>query len=183
MAIIFAITKLHDDVVAQFAADGTNVPNYFGWRESAQHRAGPRIVWIPGDANGSLGALGPARFPGRDPRPLATLFELVTVEISAHNPLAAENERAQYQVVRELFDAWYRAVHLAAHGTFQIVSSNWIAEKKERRHGAALRVVLAVQAMIPDEPAEFAPVDTSAVIDVAELDHEETITASPGDTE
>jgi hypothetical protein len=180
MAVILALPRLFDAVVAHFAAelaeDATPVPQAFGWREPAKRTGSTtRIVWVPGDdANGDMGEVLPAKQPGRNPRSLGTLDELFTVYIEAVDVSAYETERAQYQVVRELFDAWWRAVYLAAHGTVAIQSAGWVIEKKERRHGAALRVLCAVQAMIPDAPLELAPVDVRAVVDVEALDHEES---------
>lgn len=174
MADTWALTKLYDDVVARFALEGLVVPNMFGWREPARKiETGRRIVWYPGDPQGDLGELGSARYPGRNPRPLATLSELFTVEITSSDAATPENERAQYLAVRELFDAWYRAVHLAASGTFKIISNEWVIEKKERRHGACIRVVASIEAMIPDAEITSAPVDTGADIDVDELDESE----------
>lgn len=180
MAVILALPKLLDDVTARFAAEGTLVPMKFGWRESAKHKTTvSRIVWKPGDPSGKAGALGPARQPGRNPRPLATLAELFTVRIEAVDVTDPELERAQYQAARELFDAWWRAVYLAARGTVEVVSISWDESKNERRYGAALVVVCSIDAMIPDEPAAIAPADTRAVIEVEELDHEESWETAP----
>lgn len=178
MADTWALTRLYDAVVARFALEGLDVPNLFGWREPARKtETGDRIVWYPGDPRGDLGELASARYPGRNPRPLATLHELFTVEITASNAATPETERAQYLAVRELFDAWVRAIHLAASGTFRIVSNEWVIDKKERRHGACIRVVASVEAMIPDTELTSAPVDTSASIDVDELDESENFEA------
>jgi hypothetical protein len=163
--IELALTRAYDAVVAQFAADGTVCEFGFGWRESQKQSPGPRrIVWQPGDASGAVGAVGPARFPGRNPRPLGTLAELVTVFVEAYDANDPENERAQYQATRELFDAWYRAMHLAAYGTFSIASSKWDASKNLRRRGAMIVALVEVQSMIPDAPLETAPADTEASI-------------------
>lgn len=171
MADTWALPKLFDDVVARFLAEGLAVPNLFGWREPTKKiEPGKRIVWYPGDPQGDLGELGPARYPGRNSRPLATLYELFTVEITTNDSAAPENERAQYLAVRALFDSWYRAVHLAAVGTFKIISNEWVITKKERRHGACIRVVASIEAMIPDAEITSAPVDTGADIDVDSLD-------------
>jgi hypothetical protein len=161
MAIVLAVPRLFDLVVAKAASESTpSVLQVFGWRELAKHPTGPnagtarRVVWVPGDdENGDLGELGPAKQPGRNPRPLATLDELVTVYLEAVNMSTAsvlEMERAQYQAARELFDAWFRWLHLVAPGTFELKSSRWVISQKERRFGASIRVVLAVQAMVPD---------------------------------
>lgn len=173
-------------IASATAASVTPVPNRFGWREPAKRGASPRITWVPGDdASGTLGEVGPARSPGRTPaRPLATLHELVTVYIEGLDPSALENELAQYTATRLLFDAWMRAVYLAAHGTFRVVSDTWVTETKERRHGAAIRVVLSIAAMIPDAPYTSAPVDVTASVTPAlspdgDPAHDEADTSSP----
>lgn len=188
MTNTLALTKLYDDVVALFAAENTAVPNLFGWRASGQQlTTGPRIVWIPGDETGDMGELGAAIQPGRDPRSLATLVELFTIEVSSadqSSAATAENERAQYQICRDLFDAWYRAVYLSAHGNVAIESVGWVTEKKERRYGATIRAVCTINAMIPDETPTFAPVDTAAQIATTELDvtETETVTATSAES-
>lgn len=181
MADTLALEKLYQDVVARFTAEGTSCTSLFGWRIPAQQVIGSRIAWVPGDQSGNAGQDGPARNPGRNPRPLGTLNELFTVIISSSDPTDPENELKQYKATRLLRDAWHRAVYLAARGTFAIQSETWIIDKNERRFGTALRVVVAIQSMIPDEPIETAPVDTSAVINVATLDQTETLTVSPAD--
>lgn len=192
MAIVLALPRLYDAVVARFAAEGTAVPNLFGWREPAQKLVnGSRICWVPGDDTGALGDVGPAKYPGRVPRSIATLLELFTVTIQANDPSSPENERLQYQAVRELFDAWYRAVHLAAYGTFQVVSTEWVTDKKERRFGAALRVACTIEAMIPDPISPDSVTDATeaakpdpmlAEVETTVLDVSETDTFSADDT-
>lgn len=190
MAIVLAVPKLFDDVVARFALDAAMqvpptmpVPNVFGWREPARRGVSLRVVWVPGnDANGDLGELGAARNPGRNPRPLATLDELVTVYLEAFSGATAaiaENERAQYQAARELFNAWWRAVYLAARGTVALVSANWVIDKNERRFGATIRALVSVQAPVLDKPSTIAPVDARAEIDLSELDVTETMRSGP----
>ena len=182
MADTLALEYLYNTVVARFASEGSTVfgvavDQPFGWRPEKQMLAGPRIVWMPGDTSSSAGKLTAARNPGRIPaRPLATLLELFTCTISAEDPAAPENELSQYRGARFLFDAWLRAVYLAARGTYTIESIGWVDTQKERRFGAALRVVGTVQAMIPDAQLESAPVDTTAVITVHELNVSETQT-------
>lgn len=175
MADTLALEKLFDDVEARFLAENTLAEHVFGWREPARHAVGPRIAWVPGDPAGNLGAVLPARNPGRNPRPLATVQELCTVEISSGDPRVPEDERAQYRAVRLLRDAWHRAAYLAARGTFAIRSETWIVDKKERRHGAALRIVFSIDSMVPDTARETAPVDTGAEVDVEQLDTTERV--------
>jgi hypothetical protein len=161
---------LFDAVVARFTLDGTEVSNVFGWRESPKKIVtGNRIAWIPGDEGGALGEMGPARNPGGNARSLGTLGELFTVEIVAYDHTSPTDEKAQYKAARFLFDAWYRAVYLAARGTFDLVSSEWIRDKKELRAGAGIRVVCSIQALIPDTQYPYAPEDVRADVDVLEL--------------
>jgi len=177
---VLSLPHLFDAVLARFALDGTAVPMAFGWREPGQQRVGNRIVWVPGDPSGELGAMLPAKYPGGNPRALATLEELFTVEISGADVSAGqqENERAQYIATRLLYDAFIRALYLAAHGTYRVVKVSWITLKKERRYGAAIRAVIALQAPIADVARTVAPVDTGASIDLHELDVTENIAVS-----
>jgi hypothetical protein len=177
VAIVLALPRLYDAVVARFAAESTICENVFGWRTPAQRGAtAHRIAWVPGD-DGDLGRITGARSPGgvgAGARPLATLRELFTVYIEAQDATAAENERTQYQAARELFDAWWRAVYFAAHGTVSIESVRWSDAKLERRYGASLRVVCAIDAMIPDAPYTLAPAESGAQIATSELSETET---------
>lgn len=174
-----AIERLYAAVTARFTSEGTGAANVFGWRMPAQHVEGNRIAWVPGDTSGRVGETTAPRQPGRNPRPLATLRELFTVVINAVDTADLENEALQYRAARLLRDAWFRAVYLAAHGTFAIVSEDWITDKLERRYGAALRVVIALDAMVPDEPAELAPVDTAALIATSLASVTETTDTQP----
>ena len=172
MAIKLALPDLFDAVVTRFAAegpwitppvidppaDGVPVPNVFGWQAKNQQITndgksftGSRIAWIPGDDNGgSVGAIKAARQPAGNPRSLHTLAELCTVYLTGFDTTAPENERKQYEATRLLYDAWLRAIYLKAWGTYAIVSTTWVTSKLERRHGAAIRVVLAIEAAVPD---------------------------------
>jgi hypothetical protein len=125
---------------------------------------------------GSVGRVDPARNPGRNPRALATLRELFTCTLSASDPGDPENELAQYKATRFLFDAWFRAVYLAAHGTLTVERSDWLIRHNDRRFGTAMRVVCSIQAMVPDAALDGIPIDTRAVTGVSELDVTETQT-------
>ena len=179
MAEILALEALFDAVKARFTAEGPTAANVFGWRQPAQLPVSARIAWIPGDPAGTAGAAIAPRGPGGNPRSIATFEELFTVEISSNDPTAPEDERKQYHAVRMLRDAWHRAVYLAARGTFQIRSETWLIDRKERRHGAVLRIVVELQGMVPDVAQATAPVDTGASIAVQELDLEETLEVPP----
>lgn len=178
MTDTLALERLYFAVRDRFVDEGTAAALVLGWRTPPQHKtSAARIAWVPGDPSGKAGRVGSAKQPGRNPRPLATLFELFTCEISAFDPLAPEDELAQYKAARLLYDAWYRAVYLAAHGTFTVESTEWLETKNERRHGAALRVVCSVQAMIPDAP--LLNVAASARITLRELDVGEVYVFDP----
>ena len=142
------------------------VPNTFGWRAPDLQGVAPRIMWVPGDdGSGAIGQFGAGKYPGRQPaRPLGQIGELVTVYVQGLDASAPEDERKQYEAARALLDAFYRAVYLAAHGTFEIVSAGWVISKKVRRHGATIRVLLSVEAMIPDAPYTVAPVNVNASV-------------------
>jgi hypothetical protein len=154
MADVLALEKLYADVTARFAAEGLAAVNLFGWRQPSlvQTYAAGRVTWVPGDQSGAAGSVEPPRNPGRTPRSLATLRELFTVTITASDPTKPDDEAAQYRMVRLLRDYWHRAVYLSAHGTFKINSERWVIDRKERRFGAALRIVCSVDAMVPDSP-------------------------------
>lgn len=178
MADILALEKLYTDVLARFVTDGTPVANVFGWRAKDELiPSGARIAWIPGDPSGNAGESAPARNPGRNPRSVATLRELFHVVISSVDPTALEDEAKQYHAVRLLYDVWLRAVHLASYGTYQIKSQAWVTDKKVRRRGAALQVTCTIEAMIPDEAREIAPVDTDAEITTELNGQSETVIA------
>jgi hypothetical protein len=179
MTDTLALEKLFDDVSHRFEDEETCVPNVFGWREPAK-RSGQqnRIVWVPGDPSGAAGELVGARQPGRNPRPIATLVETFTVYLEARDVVNQDlqNELYQYKAARLLFDAWYRAVYLSSTGRnlVEIKSSAWMVDRKVRPHGATLRVICTIQAMIPDAPYAVAE-DVEAVVDMQlDADDDET---------
>ena len=198
MAIVHAVAALYDAVVARFAVEGpmladaiTPTPNVFGWRTPAQQLVNSnRICWVPGDPAGGLGAFLPPISGSAQPRSLGTVEELFFCDIIAADPTAPENERAQYEATRTLFDYWWRAIYHAAYaigagGQLGIVREEWLTEKTERRYGAVLRATCSVLTPVPDMPPDgsggtTAPADTGAIIDVHELDVTETVIAEPG---
>lgn len=181
MAVVFALEKLFDDVVARFADESTVVTNRFGWREPAKHKTvESRIVWVPGrPGDGDAGAILPPRAPGQNPRPLLSHAELFHVRISGFDATEPENERKQYSATMLIFHAWARAVYLAARGTFVIRAINWNTDKLERRHATELVVLVELSGMIPDTAQAIAPVDTTAAIDTSLEDVTEPTVAAP----
>lgn len=156
----------------------------FGWREPTKHLGGDsslQISWTPGGPTGDLGRDGPAKWPGgmgndgpergSDIRPIATLYELCTLTLRAYDASAPEDELVQYKAARTLYDALRAALYKSAHGTFTIESQGWLVEKKERRHGATIQLVIALQAMIAADPAEESTTTmVGAEITASELD-------------
>lgn len=183
----FALTNLYDLVVEQFADDAREcgiqpVPNLFGWREAGkQMEPGDRITWAPGD-DGDMGEDLPVRGPGGNPRKLGSIGELCTIEIQGHDASKPEDERLQYVAARKLYDALRRALYLKAYGTFEIQSTAWVNTKLERRHGATIRLVLAIQAPFFDMPHATAPADASAAIAAKTGDVDSETVTIPGET-
>lgn len=170
MSTTLALESLFERVSASFAADGIQAANVFGWRQPATHIASgfARIAWVPGNTGGAVGETTAPRHPGSIPRPLLMLRELFTVYISAADNGAPESELAQYHITRMLRDAWLRAVYLAAHGTFRIRDEQWITDRRERRHGAAIRLVCEIEAPIVDALPDAPLVGTELPADVVD---------------
>jgi len=154
----FAVTKLYDDCVSLFAAEETAGAFYFGWNEpDKQHTENRVVIFVPGDPGGNIGNLLPAKNVGVGlARNLATIDEMLTIIVDAYDPTDASgptSERSQYAAARLLFDDVLRAIHLSAHGRYTLRKINWLAEKKVRRKGAAISILLTVQGTIPDAPS------------------------------
>lgn len=169
MATVLALPLLVEGVTADLEAvyaartPAQTAPTHvFGWREPQRHGA-THIVWVPGN-DGELGAIGPARNPGRNPRPLATIEELFTIYVHGFDATDPENELAQYTSARLLFDDVLASIYRVAHGTIAFGRATWVTAQNVRRHGATIRLVCSVQAMVPDEADGVAPTDTDAVV-------------------
>jgi hypothetical protein len=182
VADILALEHLFDAVVARFAADGMNVPNTFGWLAPSARGPATRITWAPGDTTGVLGEMRPPTRPGNNPRSIATLGELVTVTIEAKDDTAQADERKQWRAARLLYDAWWLAAYLALPGQLRVRSAAWLRDRKVLVEGAALRVVLEIDAMIPDVAREVAPADAAFAGTVSELDQDDVVNVPAGAT-
>lgn len=183
MADTLALEKLFDDVAARFTAESTAITQSFGWRERGKQMVQPaHIDWIPGDdLSGDFGAMQGPVFPGRNPRPLWAPRELFTCYIQGCDLAAGKrhDERAQWKATRLVFDAWARAIYLAAHGTIEIENTRYIISKKEARFGVTMRVVGAILNMTPDTEQATAPTDTKARVALTQLAVVETLDVSP----
>jgi hypothetical protein len=155
MAIVYALPFIFDAVKARFFTEKVGCALVFGRREKTKQtnqgtgRAN-RVVFEP-SVDGKLGQYAPARSPGRNPRPLATMLEQCTVYVWAFDGDAPNNERRQYEAVHQLHDAVVRAIYRAGYGTFELSDPEWVSpENPERPFGAEWKFTLTVQSMIPD---------------------------------
>ena len=158
MSTVFALTTLFNAVKDDFESNGVTANVIFGRREpSKTTNQGPgranRVVFSPG-VNGRMGSYGPARNPGRNPRPIATLLEMATVYVWAFDGSAPNDEAVQYEACRLLHDAVVASIYRAAHGTYEISDAAWVVSRTERQFGYECTFTLALQGMIPDLPAE-----------------------------
>jgi hypothetical protein len=188
MAVILALPRLYDAVVARFLAEAPLpdlVPictQYFGWREVAKQHVGPRIVWVPGMPNGDLGPIVAPKYPGNRAagRPLLNTPEAFHCYVTGYDTTAKTDERAQYTAARLLYDELIRAIYLEAHGTIGESKSGWVIDKKEFRAGATILFTSSVQAVHPDHEATTAPANTGAIIEIEELDYTEELRVPEG---
>lgn len=195
---LIAIDRLYDAVVQGFKDDGCGTPNDFGWRApSYQTREiASRICWVPGDAtNGNAGEIGPPYKPGRAPeRPIASFFEFFTVFCYACNQAEdLTDERAHFSEVSRLWRYFYKRLHKAAYEIeidkrYALRRADWVNDKKERPHGATMRLLFSIQDDIPDDAMTFAPMPVTGIFatGLAQFDAEtgETpITTSDGSVE
>ena len=156
-----ALLILFDAVKAHFATEAPNVNCVFGWKEPVktinQDEGGAaRITFTPGDSGDSLGDDAPAKYPGRNPRPIGTLKELFRVRVWAVDTEHPNDERAQYEVTRLLYDTVRRALYLCDPGGLSIRSQVWVRNVTERQFGLEIEMTCTVDAMIPDLPWEEA---------------------------
>ncbi len=153
---VFALPLVFEFVRDQLLADGITTACHFGKREPTKQinqgvgRAN-RVCFVPG-----AGTYGPAKYPGRNPRPIATLYETCDVYCWGYDLQAPNSEVAQYEAARDLHDAVYRAIYLnpySGHGAFKITSPKWLYSKIERVFGAEIQFTLEIQSSIVDEVA------------------------------
>lgn len=178
-----------------FRADNCATPNDFGWRApSYQTREiESRVCWVPGDAtNGDAGEIDAPFKPGRAPeRPLDSFWDLFTIFCYAVGPMSDDltDELAQYRAARQLFRYFYKRLFHAAYDIglnkrFVLRRAAWVNDKKERPHGATLRLLFALQDDIPDDAFVFAPEPVTAILDTGiatrQPDGSEPITTSDG---
>lgn len=127
-----------------------------GWRQPTyQVNQGPsgagRVLLVPGDPGGKVGDLISAKRPQRDPAPVATLVELATLYLWAYDGTDPSDARLQWRAARRLHDVVVPIVIRAFRGRWKLVSNQWLRSDLERPFGAELQLVIAVEAMLPDD--------------------------------
>jgi hypothetical protein len=161
---ITALQVLRNAVDVDMASRVPGYDTYFGWREPSKQQTAPvRVVWTPGDETGSLGqemAAQKVSIPvaaGQTARNLVDLDEAFHVQIQSVDSACAEDEEAQYNAVRMLWDAWRACAYRATHGQSRIgfltlVSARWKIEGvNEKRRGACLIVTGRIRSPNPDD--------------------------------
>lgn len=143
----------------------------FGSREPMKRGERYKISYVPGDDE-DAGEIVQAKQPGRNPRPLHTFNERVTVIVDAAaidvtpvpTPTSpAEDQLAQWREARLLMNAFVRAVYLAATCTYTFDRVELLhPERKFRTHGYAYKLVMTLEEMIPDKALTTAPVNVHA---------------------
>jgi hypothetical protein len=161
------LPALFQGVIDFFASEAYACESYFGWRgPTLVATTARRLSWVPGDPTGNAGKLLPPVL-SEGARPLATLEELFTVYVYAAKVDELGNELAQYTAARLLYDQWFRAIYYAARtvgtgGRLAPIAHTLETAKKERPHGACLRVLCSVQARISDAPDTYATMPITA---------------------
>lgn len=151
MAAISNVGDLFEYTKLFFTAQGVQSSVHFGWSKPAEqkHDSLPgRVVFVPGDASGKVGAYGvasQANLLGVDPV-LQTQAELVTIYVWARD---ADFSRAQsdiynYRAVTALSDWVLRALFAAAEGRLGFDPPTWVVQPqntlgKEMLLGVTLR--------------------------------------------
>lgn len=163
-----ALLVLFDAVEALFADEAPSLHCVFGWKEPPKQinqgdGTANRVCFVPGDTADGLGADLPPKYPGRNPAAMATLEELFTVRLWAVDKATPNDERAQYEAARLLYDGVRRALSLCDPGGLKVKSQKWIRKNPERMFGAEIEMVCVVQGMVPDLPYEEAENPTGAV--------------------
>lgn len=210
MTTVLALPVLYEDVKARALIESPGTSIQFGWKKPSQQLAqgtgrANRVCFVPGEGK-SVGSFGPAKAPGRNGRPLRTLFESCTVycwAVDATSATTLNDELAQYTAARLLSDAVVRWIELAMRKTSiknltaqPYSKPEWVVEaNRERMFGAELKFVLTVEAMIPDElpnlggseiiEVELEPgigVELSPAIDVPGEDDPPTLTGDGTET-
>jgi hypothetical protein len=175
MATVFPLVALYQAVKQRFADEGTTANVVFGRRETAKQvnqgtGGANRVIFEPG-RDGRMGSYLPAKYPGRDTRPLGCLREYATVYCWASaGGTGSNDESAHYEAARLLHDATYRSLYLASFDevlcTLRFGDPSWILAKTERFYGYECQFTLDLEAMIPDAPYSMTSMTGAAITTV-----------------
>ena len=152
-----ALDYLHTTLADECALRLDPAPSVvFGWREAPKQvnqgvLGANRVVVSPGDPTGKMGDFMSAKLPGRAPRPLATMGELVTLYLWAFDGSDPTDAKAQWAAARRLHDVVFGVLIRTFQGRFKQVSKQWLNVDRERAFGAEIEAVIMVEAMIPDD--------------------------------
>ena len=129
---------IYDRIAEMFRKENVPASLSFGWDAAQLEPAEPkeirgrvgRVVFIPGDAEDSLGTAGPPRFSGGNPRSVGLVDERFTVVIWAfdNRKNKYDDQRAQYEAVYDLFAVVYRMLMTNGYGNPEVLSSHWSNE-------------------------------------------------------
>ena len=159
-----ALSYLYAALTADLASSSTAV--HFGRREPARQigqgfTTCNRVVIDPSSGS-NAGKFGPAKYPQRNPKPVAAFIAAATVYVWAIDPTDPNNELLQYEAVTALqakvVASIWRALHTktvtsrALHGWFEMSDPQWVGDKIERSRGAEWAFTLSVQEDVLDVP-------------------------------
>ncbi len=157
-----ALDHLYERIVAETAERLDPVPVcVFGWREAPKQvnqgaGGANRVVLEPG-SNGKVGDYAPAKLPGRNPNPLATLVELATLFLWGFDGTDPTDARLQYIAARRLHDVVIPICIRTFRGRWKASGPEWLKPEAARPYGAEMKVLFAVEAMVPDDLVPEAP--------------------------
>ena len=149
------LTWLYHQVADRFTAEAINIEVAFGWAAVDRKIDGAvadyrRAVWTPGDDN-RAGVYDSARYPGRTPRSLGTIYELFTITCSAYDHSQPDSEEAQYEAVREVEREVLRCIALTTPSNYEILDRRWLTNQKLLPKGRALQIIGTIQSTVPDD--------------------------------
>lgn len=165
-----ALHAMYLDVVGYFASRGEGEVIRWGRRELTfqvnQHstrRAG-RVVFVPGDDAGKMGALGATRAPGRLPRAIHSFDELASVHVWGCDLSSARDEATQYAAAWDLFELAVCAIRASSAGRYELSDPECVPAPVEAVFGFAITFNVTVHGSIV-EPAKAIGRATTAQVD------------------
>ena len=142
--------ELCELVADWFALRGDETVVVFGHREpgkqinQARGRAN-RITVTPGDDTGKAGSLEGGKWGFGRRRQIATWIEPLTWTAWGIDTSRPNDEGAQYQATRALFERMLEALRSAQCGRFQLRDPKWTTVPVERSFGRALSIVVELE--------------------------------------